>query len=75
MATKTTWDRTEQDRVDAKTSIWKTPASNSNKQHYTDTSSPQDLFMNPEDIGVVPGEVQDGMNDWKKADMPTSEFE
>lgn len=53
--------------ADAKSSVWKAPETS---EHFLNTSSPEDLFMNPETINVVPGEVQDGMNKWTKESNP-----
>ena len=65
----TAWKRPPALIDHAKTSIWKLPE---NDEHFLNSSSPEDLFLNPEDLDVVPGQIQDGMNAWGKEADPLS---
>jgi len=65
----TAWKRPSPLIDHAKTSIWKLPEPD---EHFLNSSSPEDLFLNPEDLDVVPGQIQDGMNAWNKEAGPLS---
>jgi hypothetical protein len=54
--------------VSAKDTVWKTPAGTIT-QHVTDTSSPEDLLMPPEEIQVVPEKSQYGETKWIKEEV------
>lgn len=38
--------------------------------HMTDTQAPEELLLFPEDLDLLPTEVQDGEEDWTKIEIP-----
>jgi hypothetical protein len=39
-------------------------------QHMTDTQAPEEFMLNPEEVDLLPMEVQDGETDWTILDQP-----
>jgi hypothetical protein len=39
-------------------------------QHMTDTNAPEEFMLDPEDVDLLPMQVQDGETDWTILDPP-----